>query len=224
MRHIYCYLLLLLNTFLFAQQTNFVDFKKAKADLFIYPAESKISGTIKYHFDILKAVDSIYINGRNLSCKSALLNGKEIPIYTKMDKLWIFNDFRLSKNNVLTISYEGNPKKAMYFIGWDNSAPNQVWTQGQGKYTSNWLPSFDDVNEKIEFDLNIEAEKTYQVIANGKLSDFERLDNSEYNVWHYDMKKPMSSYLLALVIGKYDKKIYYYKSGLTIEMYYYTKD
>lgn len=224
MRHIYCYLLLFLNTFLFAQQTDYVDFKSANAHLTVNPEARNISGNLEYTFDVLKAVDSIFLDSRNLTYKSILLNDKEISFYTKKGKLWIIKDFHISKNNVLKIEYEAFPKKAMYFVGWDNGAPDQVWTQGQGKYTSNWLPSFDDVNEKIEFDLKIQVKKPYQVIANGKLTNIEILSPSGYNIWHYDMKQPMSSYLLAIVIGEYDKKLEYTESGIPIEMYYYTED
>ena len=45
-----------------------------------------------------------------------------------------------------------------------------------------------------------------------------------YNLWEFDMQKPMSSYLVALVIGKYDKKVEYSKSGIHLEMYYYQED
>jgi aminopeptidase N len=37
----------------------------------------------------------------------------------------------------------------LYFVGSEAADDLQIWTQGQGKYTSNWFPSFDDVNEKV---------------------------------------------------------------------------
>jgi aminopeptidase N len=41
------------------------------------------------------------------------------------------------------------PKQTMYFVGSESNDNVQIWTQGQGKYTSHWFPSFDDVNEKV---------------------------------------------------------------------------
>mgnify|MGYP000294805682 CR=1 FL=1 len=38
------------------------------------------------------------------------------------------------------------------------------------------------------------------------------------------MQKPMSSYLVALAIGKYNKKLEYSKTGVPLEMYYYPED
>ncbi|MDB9961791.1 M1 family aminopeptidase, partial [Oceanihabitans sp.] len=44
------------------------------------------------------------------------------------------------------------------------------------------------------------------------------------NLWKYDMQKPMSSYLAALVVGEYSKKVMTSKSGIPLEMYYYPED
>jgi len=100
---------------------------------------------------------------------------------------------------------------------------NEIWTQGQGKYTSHWLPSFDDMNEKVQFDLNITFDSSYTVIANGKLTGNKPvLENTI--MWNFDMEQPMSSYLLAFVIGDFDKKIATSTSGIPLEMYYPKKD
>lgn len=222
MKKYFVFIFILFYSFIFSQQTEIVDFKAASADLLIDPQKKFVSGSVVYSFDVLKSVDSIFIDSRNLSYKSLLLNDKEITYSTKDDKLWLIHEFEPSKNNVLRIDYECFPKKAMYFVGWDNEAKDQIWTQGQGKYTSNWLPSFDDVNEKIEFDLNISFEKEFEVIANGSLKHKEV--SEDIITWYYDMKQPMSSYLVALAIGKYDKKLEYSKSGIPLEMYFYPED
>jgi len=84
------------------------------------------------------------------------------------------------------------------------------------------LPSFDDVNEKIEFDLQFLVKNEYTVITNGKLLD--RTEIGDYSQWRFDMEKPMSSYLLAVVVGDYSKKTTASESGIPIELYYYPKD
>jgi aminopeptidase N len=34
------------------------------------------------------------------------------------------------------------PKQALYFVGSERDDDLQIWTQGQGKYTSNWFREF----------------------------------------------------------------------------------
>ncbi|MGB1308305.1 MAG: M1 family metallopeptidase, partial [Oceanihabitans sp.] len=178
--------------------------------------------SFEVHFDILKPTDSIFLNAVNMQFKNLTLNGKKHAFKNDGKHLIITEKFKPSKNNILRFVFFASPKKAMYFVGWDNTAKNQIWTQGQGKYTSNWLPSIDDMNEKITFRLTFAAPLDYQVISNGKL--ISKTQNSTYNLWHYQMKKPMSSYLVAVALGKYSKATENSKSGIPLEMYYYPED
>ena len=128
--------------------------------------------------------------------------------------------FEANTYHELNIEYTVKPKKALYFTEKEDS--HQMWTQGQGKYTSHWLPSIDDMNDKIEFDLSITYHKDYQVVANGLLVD--KKVNDLTITWHYDMQKPMSSYLVALAIGKYKQQVITSKSGIPIQLCYYPED
>lgn len=204
-----------------AQQTDYVDFTSVYAELDMRSNNlDLISASVYVYFDILKKTDSIYLDAKNLNITYSSLNKDSIAVFNDGEKLWIKNDFKASKNNKLTLQYKANPKKAIYFV--DKEDSYQVWTQGQGKYTSNWLPSIDDVNDKIKFDLTIAVDSGYQVIANGKHNG--ELIEGNKSIWFYKMQKPMSSYLVALAIGKYSKKEITSKSGIPIELYYYPED
>ena len=87
--------------------------------------------------------------------KDLEVNNLVVPFKYDNKQIKIASNTFISGTNTLNFSYHSTPKKALYFVGWDNPAPNEIWTQGQGKYTSNWLPSFDDMNEKVIFELTI---------------------------------------------------------------------
>ncbi|OUR97703.1 aminopeptidase [Flavobacteriales bacterium 33_180_T64] len=204
-----------------AQQTMYVDFKSINVELDIRNNQSdEISGVALYTFDIIKDIDSIYLDAKDLVFKTVYLNEKEVDFVNDGKKLWIINGFKPSKRNELFVHYKSKPKKAMYFIEGVDSY--QVWTQGQGKDTSHWLPSIDDVNDKIKFDLAIATDNDYQVLANGSLK--EKIVQDDSTLWFYNMQNPMSSYLVALAIGKYDKKTELSESGIPLEYYYYPED
>ena len=213
---------LVVSSFLYAQQTEFIDVKKCGARLLIDHKDQSVSGLVAYKFDVLKPVDSFYIDAKNMEFNVILSNTGTLDTKYDGDRLIINKSLNVSEDNEIILGFKTVPKKAMYFVGWDNEAPNQVWTQGQGKYTSNWLPSFDDVNEKIEFDLTITFDSEYSVIANGMFAASNEIGDKTQ--WTYDMKNPMSSYLLAMVIGNYNKKTEFSNSGIPLEMYYYPQD
>lgn len=214
------YIFLFITSFVFAQQTQFVDFKSVSGQLKLNAVEKSVSGIVDYRFDVLKPIDTIKIDAKNMEFSHVQIDNKDVLYINTGKELQIVNHFEKGENR-LTFEYSVKPKQALYFVNIDNSE-TQIWTQGQGRYTSNWFPSFDDVNEKVIFSLGITYENDYQVISNGILKEKKSEGNSTH--WQYQMQNPMSSYLLMLAIGKYDKKEFKAKSKIPLEYYLENKD
>jgi len=215
------YLFLLLSTFALAQQTQSVDFKTAIGNLSINPDNKSVSGSVTYTFEVLKPIDTIKIDAQNMTFSALELNTKKIQFKTNGKELLLIYPFQKGKNSI-QFSYEAKPKQTLYFVGSEATDNLQIWTQGQGKYTSHWFPSFDDVNEKVIFNMNITFDSKYQVISNGVLKN-KTIDKNTAH-WSYEMHKPMSSYLLMVAIGKFEKSILKSKSGIPLELYLDPKD
>ena len=217
------YILSLYSVISFAQQTNNVDFIKCEALISFKPDSSVVYGEGKYTFKALKDVDSVFLDAKKFKFNMLLpyyQKNNEFRYFYNGDKIWMIGDFQKDKLYDFYFEYETVPKKALYFV--KRNGGQQIWTQGQGKYTSNWLPSLDDTNDKVEFDLFITYNKDFEVIANGKIVD--KVYHDSAYTWHYDMQKPMSSYLVALAIGKFDNKTKTSKRGVPLEYYYYPED
>jgi len=203
----------------FSQQIHQIDIIDASVNVKVIPEQHQIHGDVTYGFKILEATDSLIVDARDLEILDVHLNGVTVDFsYTDQLKLKVYSHFKKGSNHHIEITYQAIPTKAMYFINNSNGQPKQVWTQGQGKYSSNWLPSFDDMNEKIEFDISIKAPKQFEVLTNGKLKQKQKIGDEI--LWEYDMKKPMSSYLLAIAIGDFDFVQSESKSGVKIKNYF----
>ena len=211
MRYLY---IILFSTSIFSQQIANVDFKSVSAKIKINPNAKEVSGKVNFDFEVLKMVDTVFIDAQNMKFENVFLNNKQVNFKNSGKKLALFENFKLGKNT-LSFDYSANPKQAIYFNNFNDNW--QIWTQGQGKYSSNWFPSFDDVNEKLIFNLSVSFDKNYEVISNGILKSKTISDNiATYN---YQMQKPMSSYLLMLAIGKYKNKTLKTKSGIPLQLY-----
>src|SRR5690606_8071826 len=129
--------------------------------------------------------------------------------------------------NQLSFNYTVSPMQAMYFINWNTTAETevsrQVWTQGQGRFTSHWLPSFDNTREKIIFNLNYSFDADYTVVSNGMLQDKITINDS-VTKWSFTMKDPMSSYLVAMTAGKFEVEKLTTFSGVPVELYFVESD
>ncbi|MVO08152.1 M1 family peptidase [Flavobacterium sp. TP390] len=218
------YFYILFFTFsLVAQQTKKVDF--IQCDALVQPdfSEKTIKGKVTYTFEVLSAIDTIRMDAIRIDFKDFIINNKEVAYKNSGKELLLFEGFTKGKNTV-SFSYEAKPKQTLYFTGAGEDL--QIWTQGQGKNTSHWLPSFDDVNEKVIFNIAIEFDKDFEVLSNGMLhsiGEYPPLSSSN-KVWEYKMQKPMSSYLVMLAIGNFAKQTTRTKSGSTLEFYLDKKD
>lgn len=194
---------------LFAQQTQTVDFLEIKAEVSPNASNRTVTGSMTVKFKVLQPTDSVYMDA--VKMKLTYIPESELYISSTEKKIWFVANFQKDKIYTTGFSFKATPKKTLYFF------PNEIWTQGQGKYTSHWLPSIDDMNDKIEFDLTLLAPEDKTVIANGKLLSVTPL--SGIKRWHFDMQKPMSSYLVAMAIGIFKKKTIYSNSNIPISLY-----
>jgi aminopeptidase N len=221
------YIFLLFSIISFAQQTNQVDFITCTASLYPNFEEKSISGSVTYEFKVKQSIDTIKIDAKNITFSDVMINDKLVKFKNSGKTLDLFEGYSKGKN-ILTLRYSAMPKQTLYFIGQDDN--RQIWTQGQGKYTSHWLPSFDDVNEKVIFGITInyyvdmdKFEFDPVALSNGKLN-FEKktiswsrgVNNISRN---YQMQKPMSSYLVMLAFGKFGMQEVKSKSGTPLEFY-----
>ena len=218
-----------LPTVCFSQQTDVVDFFEAKATVNLEVPE-EVSGDVSYTFQVKKYTDSIIVDAVAFNETKVWLNDSLISHKYDGKRIVVHNKFAAdTTKQKLRITWATQPKQTMYFVG------DQIWTQGQGKYTSHWFPSFDDMNEKVVFDLTVQTglgEKS--VISNGdetmsvegfsgdNSTKTERVKLSQFTF--FDMEKPMSSYLLAVVVGDYQVKKITSNSGVSILLYYQPDD
>lgn len=223
------FIFLFLTAFSFAQQTKSVDFKSIKANVEINPVKRNIVGKCEYTFCVKQKTDTIRIDAQKMVFTNLKINNKTVKYKASTKELLLFDGIKKG-NNTLNFEYEAFPTQAMYFVNWDFSnnvispeqVQGQIWTQGQGRYTSNWLPSFDDENEKVIFGLTITFHKSFEVISNGILKHKTSIgDNIS---WQYSMQKPMSSYLLVLAIGHFQNQNDKALSGIPLEYYYEKED
>ena len=210
------FIFLFLCSFAVAQQTKFVDFKSVSGKVILNAKEKSVSGQANYFLEVLQPTDTIAIDAQNMSFSVVKMNGKEVPFINTGKQIQFIGTFTKGENSIY-LEYHTQPKQALYFLGSEDTNDVQIWTQGQGRYTSNWFPSFDDVNEKLVFSLSILYDSNYQVISNGQL--ITQSTEGDKTWWQFNMSRPMSSYLLMLAVGKYQVTNVRSRSGIPLELY-----
>ncbi len=107
------------------------------------------------------------------------------------------------------ISYEGTPRRGIYFISPDSGYPDkpvQAWTQGQDEDSRFWFPCFDHPSEKMSTELRARVPAKYTVVGNGALVGKETQDDGTI-IWHWKQAIPHSAYLVTLAVGEFDELV-----------------
>lgn len=208
--------------FFYAQYQPNLDVTLVEANIQVMPSSKAIQVDATYQVTFVKDTTTFFLDAKEMKILFTDLP-RRVSVDVTPTKLVFHGKFKKGKSIRFSLTYNATPKQALYFYGAPHDqGDEQIWTQGQGKYTSHWLPSLDHARDKIIFNLSIESPKHLVAIANGKLHQKETTDST--TVWHYQMKQPMSSYLLAFVVGDFTKKEIVTKSGLPLHLYIKTQD
>ena len=208
-------------------QNENVDFLQLDAEVSIFPRAKVVSGKTFFKVQILNPVDSIFIDAKKMEFSEVFINNKKANFSNDGSRIWLKNKFKKGTNYEVSLSYNARPTKAMYFINWDApehlAITKEVWTQGQGRDHSNWIPSLDNLTDKLLINLTVNFENGYEVIANGALQEKIALNDS-ITQWKYKMDHPMSSYLMAIAIGEYSYKLSESSTKVPLSLYFKTED
>jgi aminopeptidase N len=111
------------------------------------------------------------------------------------------------KTAKLKIEYRiREPKAGLHFFAPSEAEPNvplTVWSQGEPTTNRHWIPCIDEPVQRQSTELLVTVAEGFEVLSNGKLVN--RKDNDDKTVtFHWKQDKPHPSYLVTLVVGKFD--------------------
>lgn len=203
-----------------------VDFESMVLNINFETANKKVLGEVVYQFKpIRKTINYLLLDAPEIVVNEVLLDGKPCSFNSleKELKINFDQDLNWDTKYTLKITYTAQPEKGLYFLGWNDPtkrAREQIWTQGQGIDNRYWIPSFDDVSDKLITETFITFDNGYEVISNGDL--VEKIASSPaQTTWHYKMQEPHVLYLVMIAIGKYEYKDMLSGNGVVNRQYYY---
>ncbi len=206
---------------LYAQAPKKYDLIHIDAFIEINPYQKKVTGNVIYRFQMRENTNSIEFDAPGIQTLK-VKSGKEKIDFKQTDKSLIINKkFKQNKNYQITVKYRVNPSKAMYFTGWQSNGRKQVWTQGQGKNNSHWIPVNDDPNDKFTWSFHIAFPNKYRIISNGIFTG-KTAKNDSIDIYSYKQELPAPAYLIFVGAGKYIENKVESQNGTTIYNYQYT--
>ena len=179
-----------------------------KADLKIDWSKKQIIGTATIRLHPLAAASSIDLDASWLKVSNAkdLASGKSLR-FSSTDMVLNVEMGRtlLTTDTVsIMIDYTAQPTAGLYFVDAGPGTGNKpaIFTYGEGGIHANWLPIYNENNDKFSTEMLVTVEKPFTAISNGKLLETKENANGT-RTFHWYQSLPHSNYLIALFVGDY---------------------
>jgi aminopeptidase N len=192
-----------------------IDIKHIRLDLTVDLPKKTVDAKATLTVRSLRPISNIDLDAVDFEVKSVSIKGgkndKEVPAHYSHDGKKLFLDldpaWAADQESILVIDYRiRDPKAGLYFFGPTKAEPNvplTVWSQGESITNRYWIPCLDHPNQKQTTELVVTVADGFDVLSNGKL--LERKKNNDNTVtYHWLQDKPHVSYLVTLVVGKFD--------------------
>ena len=179
-----------------------------KADLKIDWKGKRVYGEAAVTFHPLVNASSISLDAYWLKVSSVKESGSNQSLKFSSDNTTLSIDLgrTYQSEDTLTVSiqYSATPTAGLYFIDpcpGTNNTP-AIFTYGEGGLHANWLPIYNENNDKFSTEMIATVEKPYVAVSNGTLLE-TRENNDGTRTFHWSQSLPHSNYLIALFVGKY---------------------
>jgi aminopeptidase N len=172
--------------------------------------KKKVLGDVTHSLAILRdGTTKIWFDSVGLDIHSVTVNRAAAKFETTADRLIVAlpGAAKASEKFDVEIKYEGRPTKGLYFILPDKDypeRPKQIWTQGESEDTRNYLPTYDEPNDRLTTETILTVPAAWRTVSNGKLISVSDA-GSGMKTWTWKESVPSSTYLFTVVAGEFDE-------------------
>lgn len=186
-----------------------VDVTRLTADLSFDMKQQTVSGSVTVAFVPLQdGLDTLDLDAADLDINAVELvraessTALDYAVENRMLRISLPAGLEGDDDLAVRISYNAQPKTGMYFFPETETEPAEAWNYGEGGRHNNWLPMYNDTNERFAVDFRITVAKPYVVLGNGLQKEVqENPDGSR--TFHWLQDEPIPNYLLALNVGEF---------------------
>ncbi|MCK5690715.1 M1 family peptidase, partial [Myxococcota bacterium] len=184
--------------------------KSYAIDITASPKRKGFEGKVTIDLKITEPTEQIEIHSRGLKISAAKIKIKDkskklsVQNNPEDENLYLSSSQPLPKGSAtLTLSYEGKLATNLtgLYLAKDGS-DKAVVTQCEPSEARAIFPCFDEPEFKASFQWTVRTDAAYQVITNGILEKTRKTKDKAVHT--FAPTKVMSSYLVALTIGKFD--------------------
>lgn len=186
-----------------------VDVKHIKLELKVDLDKQSVDGLATLDYVGIQETSYVVLDAVDFQVRSVQCNQEEVKFRHDGTRLWISfpKPVKESDKGQLKISYlVQQPKDGLFFFKptkAEPKIPTMVWSQGEAITNRYWIPCMDHPGQRQSSEMIVTVAEGFEVISNGKL--LSKKNNPDKTVtFHWKQEKDHVSYLITLVVGKFD--------------------
>jgi aminopeptidase N len=194
-----------------ANRERTIDIQYYRADLSFDFATLRVIGKATVNFVPLSDISTLSLDAIRLNVESTKVvtseNSAPLKFKNEDSTLNVELGRRYSRDDtvIVEINYSCQPNAGLYFQKDPNHASQYfIHTYGEGGLHANWLPIYNDVNDKFSTEMVVSVLQSHVAISNGELLKVKELSGGQ-NEFHWSQKRPHSNYLISIYVGQFEK-------------------
>ncbi len=185
-----------------------VDFQHLELTVTLDPA-GEVTGHAIYSGVLRQPTKELRLDAVDFVIDDAswLVDGKPVAVKPTTDHGALHFDLAFTEPPgpwQLDLKWHARPKRGLNFVQPDVDAPQRpqhVWSQGETEEARYWLPSPDDPDERLSWNVTIIAPAAWQALSNGEPGPRTVADNKATTRYAFTQEAPI--YLLNIAAGPF---------------------
>jgi len=184
------------------------DLEDLRTHLWFDVAQRAVRGEVAESVVMLRdGVSDLKFDSVGLEIKDVSVDGRGTKFTVEPSQLLVSltKPSGRGERHEITIRYDGQPRKGLYFILPDKNYPDQsqqIWTQGEAEDTRYYIPLYDYPNDRTASEMLLTVPAKWITVSNGQLLSVK--DEADgMRTWDWKQSEPLSTYLLTAVAGDF---------------------
>jgi aminopeptidase N len=186
-----------------------IDIKHIRLDLKVDLPKKTIDARATLSVKSLRPLSGVSLDAVDFEVQHVHIDKDEIRFSHDGKKLAIDLEpsWDVGREALLVIDYRiREPKSGLHFFAPTEAEPEvplTVWSQGEPITNRYWIPCLDHPNQRQTSEMFVTVAEGFEVLSNGKLVD-QKPNPDKTVTFHWKQDRPHVSYLITLVVGKFD--------------------
>ena len=185
-----------------------IDIKSYRAELDLDLVKQRVKGRATIVLEPLREIDTVKLDAWNLDLGAARLVDDDTELAAISDgrtaTVRLPEPRKPGESLTIELAWTATPRAGLYFQKDPATGSPVVFSYGEGGLHANWLPIYNDTNDRFSTEMIVTVPRDLTVISNGVLVGKTEKPGGLVS-WDWRQDRPHANYLIAIYVGDFER-------------------